>query len=111
MKKNDRILLEKILTDTQDIQEFIQGHNRESFINNKLVQNAVVMSLLKIGERAHNLSTEFKSDTTQIPWEQMTRLRHIAAHEYEVLRTADIWVNATRDVSLLQQQLQAILNR
>jgi len=55
MQKSDMILLTKIYTDTQDISEFIRGHDKDSFLTSKLVQNAVVMSLLKIGERASHL--------------------------------------------------------
>ena len=111
MQKSDKALLSKIYTDTQDISEFIHGHDKHSFLNNRLVQNAVVMSLLKIGERASHLSNEFVANMTNIPWKQIVRLRHIAAHEYEALRLEDIWVNVTNRIPEIQQQIKTILEK
>jgi uncharacterized protein with HEPN domain len=45
MKPPDMVILSKIQTDAQDILEFIQGHDLDSLIANKVLKKAVVMSI------------------------------------------------------------------
>jgi hypothetical protein len=45
MKTSDRTILFKVQADAQDIVEFIQGHDHDSFVANKILKKAVVMSM------------------------------------------------------------------
>jgi len=111
MNKKDRILLSKILEESSDILEFIRGLDQVSFLAGKMVQKAVVMSLISIGERIKNLSDELKSNHRYIPWKSISGVRDIAAHHYSVLRMADIWVDASENIPVLATQIREILNK
>jgi len=111
MNNRDKILLSKILDDTLDISQFVKGHDYHSFFNNRMMQNAVVMSLIKIGERAGRLSEDIRVVNNHIPWNKIIRLRHKAAHEYEALRMPDIWINATEDVPIFMEQIKEIVDK
>jgi uncharacterized protein with HEPN domain len=110
MNKRDKILLSKILEEASDISEFIRGQDQESFLASKVTQKAVVMSLISIGERIKNLSDELKTSYRYIPWKDIAGVRDIAAHHYSVLRMSDIWIDASEDIPVLQEQIREILN-
>jgi uncharacterized protein with HEPN domain len=111
MKSPDMVILSKIQNDAQDILEFIQGHDLDSFIANKVLKKAVVMSILNIGELVKHLSTDFQMTNNNIPWKKISGLRNIAAHSYGTLRMADVWDYAYEDVPVLLEQIGKIFDK
>ena len=68
-------ILRHIQEDCQDIQAFTDGLDERSFLENKLVRNAVGMSLINIGELVKSLPMDFRETNPQIPWRRIAGMR------------------------------------
>lgn len=84
-------ILEHILQDCLDIQEFISGMTEETFQENKLVRNAVGMSLINIGELVKVLPEEFRAENPELPWRNIAGMRDLVAHKYHTLDMVAVW--------------------
>lgn len=64
---------------------FIEGLTREDFLGDKRTQQAVIMSLIIIGEAATKVMDgyiEFAQTHEQVPWRNMRGMRNRIAHGY-----------------------------
>ena len=67
MKKEDSVYLKHILDAVNDIDEFVKGMNKETFLSNKAIEYAVVRSIEIIGESSKHLSKKFREQHKDIP--------------------------------------------
>ena len=82
MKKNQKILLSDIFGCIVLIEEYVEGLNKEEFLESLKVQDAVLRRLEIIGEAAKKISDDFKKDHSEIPWKNICGMRDIIAHDY-----------------------------
>jgi uncharacterized protein with HEPN domain len=64
---------------------FVEGLSKEDFLDDKRTQQAVIMSLIIIGEAATKLMdryAEFTTSNPQVPWRSMRGMRNRIAHGY-----------------------------
>ena len=101
--------MEFIRDESEFLLEMVDGHDLDNFLNNRQLQNAVSMVLIKIGESVKSLSEEFKQEHQEIKWRFIAGLRDIAVHNYEGLRMDDIWKVVTRDAPELLEEVKGIL--
>jgi uncharacterized protein with HEPN domain len=99
-------LLNHILEDINDIQEYITGLSYVEFVNNTLIRKAACMSLINIGELTKALSTDFKNNNKQIAWKDITGLRDITAHKYHSLNLDIIWAVLVNDIPVLKEFIE-----
>jgi uncharacterized protein with HEPN domain len=64
------------------IERALLGADRASFLNDEVLQHAITMALITIGECANHLSYTFRETHTEIEWMQIIGVRNIAAHGY-----------------------------
>jgi uncharacterized protein with HEPN domain len=76
----------------------------ESFAQSRLAQKAVMMTLINIAELSKSFSEEYRLATSSIPWKEIRGLRNIAAHQYEIIRPANIWLTITQDCACAQKR-------
>lgn len=74
-----------------------------------LIQNAICMPLLQIGELVNHLSADFKAEHPEIPWHAIVGMRNFFAHEYEHKDMSDVWKTVVNDVPILERTCIAIL--
>jgi len=110
MDNRDIAVLNKIYTETTIIFDFINGYDRNTFINDERLKRAVCMTLINIGELVKLLSDQTKELSPSIPWKQVAGLRDVTAHGYQTLRMEDIWETVITDVPKLQTQIQKLLS-
>lgn len=106
-KRRDITVRKKILSEIADIEAFIVNETEESFMQSRLAQKAVMMTLINIAELSKSFSEEYLLATRNIPWKEIRGLRNIAAHRYEVIRPGNIWLTITQDVPALKRELLA----
>ena len=105
-KRRDVAIRKKILREIADIEAFIANETEESFAQSRLAQKAVMMTLIN-SELSKSFSEEYRLATSSIPWKEIRGLRNIAAHQYEIIRPANIWLTITQDVPALKNELLA----
>lgn len=73
---------------------FVEGMSRADFLNDKRTQQAVVMSLIVLGEAATKVMDrypEFANTHPQIPWRNMRGMRNRIAHGYFDIDQDVVW--------------------
>ena len=104
MAKSNKSILEHILSYCDEIKATIDrfGDNVEIFINDIDYRKSVLLSILQIGELAGNLSDDYRSSTSEIPWKQIRGLRNIVAHSYGTVDFEEIFDIAHDNISDLK---------
>jgi uncharacterized protein with HEPN domain len=86
--------LDQMLTAANDARRFVDGMSKEDFLADKRTQQAVVMSLVIIGEAAARIMdkhSEFIADHSEIPWRGMRGMRNRVAHGYFDVNLDVVW--------------------
>ena len=79
-------------------------------MTDKLRYFAVVKNVEIIGEASYMLSTDFKKAHTNIPWNDIIRMRHVLVHGYATVLPELLWQTALEDVPNLKRQIEALLD-
>lgn len=86
--------LDQMLTAANDARRFVEGMSKEDFLADKRTQQAVVMSLVIIGEAAARIMdrhSEFVAGNPEIPWRGMRGMRNRVAHGYFDVNLDVVW--------------------
>lgn len=70
MSKLDSIYLKHIFNSVQQILLYTEGMEEEDFLNNQLVEDAVVRNFEIIGEATKNLSNVFRNKYPEFEWKK-----------------------------------------
>ena len=109
MKPSDRdpmLYLEDIALSMKRVQEYIQGLDFQHFKWDNKTVDAVIRNFEIIGEASKNVPGRIKEKYTNIPWEEMYRLRNRISHEYFGIDYEILWDIANKH---LPQNLLDIL--
>jgi len=105
-------VLAKIISHIDHTLEYCAGYDFDSFMENRMLQEACIFNVLQIGELSKiGLSSAFTSQYPQIPWKQMYGMRNRLVHDYEGIRLKIIWSTISEDFPMLRDQLQEILEQ
>ena len=94
-----------------DAQSFTEGMAQEDFIQDKRTQQAVVMSLIVLGEAATKVMDQhpaFAEQHKQIPWRSMRGMRNRIAHGYFDINLEVVWDTVQTALPTLKSQLDAL---
>lgn len=87
----DAALLLDIMLAAEDALTFVAGLDERAFLASGLHQSAVIRKLEVMGEAAGKVSKTFCAAHPEIPWKQMTGLRHRLIHGYGDVRLDIVW--------------------
>ncbi|QCP82606.1 DUF86 domain-containing protein [Alcaligenes faecalis] len=90
---------------------FIEGLSKDDFLGDKRTQQAVIMSLIIIGEAATKVMDgyiEFAQTHEQVPWRNMRGMRNRIAHGYFDVNLDVVWNTVQTALPELLQQLLAV---
>jgi len=94
MNSSGRLLYtDQILASLDAITQYMEGASKDHFLNSTEKQDAVCMRLMVIGEAAYHLRHDYGFDEKypEIPWHNIIALRHILAHDYQIIDMERIW--------------------
>lgn len=94
-----------------DVQSFTEGTDLADFLNDKRTQQAVVMSLIVLGEAATKIMDQhpaFAEQHKHIPWRSMRGMRNRIAHGYFEINLEVVWDTVQSALPALQNQLDAL---
>ena len=93
----------------QKIMSFVEGVPYHKFEEESLIQSAVEMQLIIIGEAARKLSAEFREIHPKIPWRSIIGLRNILTHEYGEVRVDRIWLIVSESIPELVEYIDPLI--
>jgi len=105
MMKDDFVIVEHILESINKIEKYVDGLSVNDFVDNELVQDAVIRNFEIIGEATKNLSNDFRERYPNIPWKQMAGMRDILIHDYLGIDIYSVWGTIEKNIPSLKQQL------
>lgn len=95
-----------------DARSFVEGLVKEDFLADKRTQQAIIMSLIIIGEAATKIMdgyTAFTQAHNEIPWRSMRNMRNRMAHGYFDINLDIVWDTVQEWLPELLKQLPAVL--
>jgi uncharacterized protein with HEPN domain len=90
---------------------FVEGLGKADFLEDKRTQQAVIMSLVIVGEAATKVMdsyAEFTLSHTQIPWRSMRGMRNRIAHGYFDINLDVVWDTVQTALPDLLKQLPSV---
>jgi uncharacterized protein with HEPN domain len=92
LPERDAALLLDMLLAARDALSFVEGLDEAAFLNSRLHQNAAIRSLEVIGEAAGKVSAATQTAHHEIPWRDITAMRHRLIHGYAEVRLDRVWM-------------------
>jgi uncharacterized protein with HEPN domain len=106
-----REYLSQMLTATTDALDFTEGMGKDAFLQDRRTQQAVVMSIIILGEAATrilNLHPDFAVAHPEIAWRAMRGMRNRIAHGYFETDFELVWETVRSALPELKERLCAI---
>ena len=99
--KSEKLYLVHILESYERLKRHI-GTDKEAFLDNELVQDAVIKVLSNLTESASKLEDMTKNSYPEIPWKLIAGFRNVLVHDYlGDLELEDVWKIISDDLPAL----------
>jgi uncharacterized protein with HEPN domain len=89
--ERDAALILDVVLAARDAMSFVADLGEAAFLASRLHQNAVIHSRAVIGEAAGKVSAEFRAAHPEIPWRDITGMRHRLIHGYAAWIGSHAW--------------------
>jgi len=89
----------------------VEGLAKDDFLTDKRTRQAVIMSLIIIGEAATKVMdgyADFTEAHPEVPWRSMRNMRNRMAHGYFDINLDVVWETAQQWLPALLKQLPAV---
>ncbi|GGN17917.1 MULTISPECIES: DUF86 domain-containing protein [Marinomonas] len=106
--------LEHMQQAATDACSFVEGLNKDDFQEDKRTQQAVIMSLIILGEAATKIMDtypEFSQAHAEVPWRSMRGMRNRIAHGYFDINLDVVWDTVQTALPTLLKQLLSIQDK
>jgi uncharacterized protein with HEPN domain len=80
--KDDSIYLEHVAKALQKISDYIQNKTEKDFLEDSIIQDAVIRQFEIVGEATKRISKELKEKYPDVPWKWMSGMRDVLIHDY-----------------------------
>ena len=103
--------LEHILEALQRIFTYIDDIDEVGFLQNSMIQDAILRNLEILGEASKNLvryHADFVTQHTDVPWEDMYWMRNRISHGYFSIDFEIVWKTIEKELPLLEKQVRII---
>lgn len=106
-RKDDALFVEEILDAIDRITSYTRG-GREEFFSQAMIQDAVALNLIVIGEAAKNLSEDATSGAPDISWKQVAGMRNRLTHAYSTTDVEIVWNVVAEDLQALRKAAEKL---
>jgi uncharacterized protein with HEPN domain len=108
MSRDDTYLVD-ILESAKIALDYVLGKSWDEFHEDLQCQDAVVRRIEIIGEAARRVSQQMRNKYPQIPWREMTSMRNLVIHEYDVVDINQVWDTVQNKLPPLIKELAKIV--
>lgn len=82
MNERDAGYLYDMLREARKIGRFVHGRHRSDLDADEIFQYALVRAVTVLGEAAGQVSDEVRERHPEVPWRDITGMRHRLVHDY-----------------------------
>ncbi len=109
MNDRDELRLRHVLDAADRIADYLNGTDRDGFLSNRMLQDAVIRNLEIIGEACVNLAPELRDAHPEVPWQKASGIRNRLVHGYFDVDLGIVWQTAVDSLPPFAAQVRAIL--
>jgi len=109
MSRSDQVYLEDILESVNMILFYTENKTEDEFINDLMLQDAVIRRFEIIGEASSKISENIKNQNPAVQWRLMKEMRNKLIHEYFGISPITIYTTIKLDLPDLKQQLDSLV--
>lgn len=106
--KNDKYYASKANENIIMIQKYIGKKSYEEFLSDDELIDAIMFRLIQLVENVKNISSTFKTDNSQIPWNKIVGFRNGIVHEYGKTDYSIVYEVITKNLEPLKEVLDLI---
>jgi uncharacterized protein with HEPN domain len=107
--RREELLIVDMIERTRAIADAIRGRSRADLDADGLLADAILWSMVVMGEAASRLPSEFVARHEELPWRQVTGFRNLVVHTYERIDHDIVWKTVTEDVPEFARQLMDLV--
>jgi len=107
--KNPEVFIVHIIDSIGKIEDFTNNKEKEDFLEDVQLQDAVIRRIEIIGEASKNIPEEFKKNFQDVPWREMARTRDKLIHGYFGVDLELTWDIVEHDLPQLKARMEQIL--
>lgn len=110
MRRDYNTFLDDILESINRIENYTSSISLNEFMNNNMIQDAVVRNLEIIGEAVKNIPDSFRHRFPSIEWKSIAGLRDILIHSYFGIDQIIVWDIVENKIPQLKEQITMVMN-
>ena len=95
----------------QEVWAYASSHSFEEFEGSDWDQAAAIRNLEIIGEAATKIPKEFRTEHSEIPWQDIIDFRNVAIHQYMEVDIQIVWEVIQNDIPILLKLLNNLLEK
>ena len=107
----DRDYLEPIEAAICKIQRFLKNKGETQFVEDELLQDAVIRNLEIIGEAVSKLSLELRTHHDDVPWREISGMRKRLIHGYMSVNLQIVWDTVVQVLPNFLSDIRTILSQ
>jgi uncharacterized protein with HEPN domain len=108
MSRSDEVYLQDILGAINIILTYIENKTESEFVNDQMLQDAVIRRFEIIGEASTKISEDIKNKNPVVQWRLMKGMRNKLIHEYFGVSAVTIYSTIKLDLPILKEQLERL---
>jgi uncharacterized protein with HEPN domain len=110
LSEKDREGLERLWEAIEKIENFAGGFaDAEALQADEAYLDAILMNFIVIGACVSRLSADFKQANANVPWQQITGLRNLVAHDYWGIDVEMVWQVIHENLVALRSNIELYL--
>lgn len=107
-RKDDYYYIRKIQINLKFSTNHITGVDYDAFLNDEILQDAMMFRLIQISEESRKLSESFKAEHNSVPWSALVGLRNRIVHDYGNVDLTVVYDTLSVDIPVMKKRLQNI---
>lgn len=109
MSRSDKVYLQDIIESVEVILGYIENKTEYDFVNDQMLQDAVIRRFEIIGEASTKISEDIKNKNPGVQWRLMKGMRNKLIHEYYGVSAITIYATIRLDLPILKGQLENLV--
>ena len=106
--KNDHYYLYKIKTDLAFIVAHMKDVDTQELNDNEILLDSMLFRMIQISENVKKLSTEYRENENELPWNELIGLRNRIVHDYGNVDLNIVFETLKYDIPDLLERLSSI---
>lgn len=103
----DKERLNHILESIDRILTFTEDKSKEDLEANSLNFFGIVKNIEIIGEASYKLTSAYKTKYHEVPWEAISKMRHVLVHDYYQIDMDQVWNVIQTDLIPLKSKIES----